>query len=49
VPADADTDVVFGAKDLANSGAAAAESFDLLDDRAQPLGDRIGSSSRRMV
>jgi len=42
VPADADTDVVLGAKDLTNSGASAAESFDLLDDRAQPLGDRIG-------
>jgi hypothetical protein len=42
MPADADTDVVLGAKDLANSGASAAESFDLLDDRAQPLGDRIG-------
>jgi hypothetical protein len=42
VPTDADTHVVLGAKDLANSGASAAESFDLLDDRPKPLGDRIG-------
>jgi hypothetical protein len=42
VPIDADTDVVLGAKDLANSGASAAESFDLLDGRPKPLGDRIG-------
>jgi hypothetical protein len=42
VPADADTDVVRGTKDLTNSGASAAESFDLLDDRAEPLGDRMG-------
>jgi hypothetical protein len=28
--------------DLTNSGASAAESFDLLDDRTQQLGDRIG-------
>jgi hypothetical protein len=42
VPADADTDVVLGAKHLNNSGAWTAESFDLLDDRAQPLGDWIG-------
>ena len=42
MPADAGTDFVLGAKDLPNSGAWAAESFDLLDDRAQPLGDRVG-------
>jgi hypothetical protein len=45
MPADADTDVVLGANDLPNSGAWAAESFDLLDDRTQPL----GGSSRRML
>jgi hypothetical protein len=42
MPPDADTDVVLGAKDLTYSGAWAAESFDHLDDRAQPLRDRIG-------
>src|SRR3954468_24219828 len=42
MPPDADTDIVLGAKDLTDSGAWAAESFDFLDYRAQPLGDWIG-------
>jgi hypothetical protein len=37
MPPDADTDVVLGAKDLTDSGAWAAESVDLLDDRASLL------------
>jgi hypothetical protein len=43
VPPDADTDAVLGAKNLANLGPWAAESFDLLDYRAQPPRDRIGN------
>ena len=42
MPSDADADIVFRAKDLANPGAGAAEGLDLSDDVRQPGRDRIG-------
>jgi hypothetical protein len=35
-------DVVFGAEDLPDTGLGAAERLDLLDDRTQPIRDRLG-------
>jgi hypothetical protein len=42
MPADADPDVVFSAKNLPDRGRGAAERFDLCDDLGQPSRDRFG-------
>jgi hypothetical protein len=44
MPADADANVVFGTKDLLDSGvmAAATERFNSCDDRAQPVRNGLG-------
>lgn len=43
VPADADADVIFGAKNLLDSCRGAAKCFDFPDNFCQPGRDRIGS------
>ena len=42
VPADADPDVVFGTKNLPDSGFKAAECLDFRDSLCQPVGNRFG-------
>ena len=42
VPADADPDIVFSAKNLPNPSCGATERFDLRDDLVQPGRDRFG-------
>jgi hypothetical protein len=42
MPADADPDVVFSAKDLPDLGCGAAERFDFRDNLVQPGWDRFG-------
>jgi hypothetical protein len=42
VPSDTDTDIVFGAENLPNSGSWTSEDFGLLDCLGQPGGDGVG-------
>jgi hypothetical protein len=42
MPANADSDVVFSAKDLSDPGSGATEHFDFRDDLIQPGWDRFG-------
>ena len=49
VPADADADVVFGAKNLPNSCRGAAERFDFLDRLCQPVWHRFGPLQQTQV
>ena len=49
VPADADADVVFGAKNLPNSCRGSAERFDFLDSLCQPVWHRFGPLQQTQV